>query len=141
MPSKIEKLATEARNSLSKYCYSECKAYCCRKGYLPMTEKEALIVSGNKKIELIRNMALSPVKNNEYILDLAANKNGCPQLSDFKCKIHNHVDMPKTCSDFPIFLWKGKKIRVSDRCSAVKAGILYPYIAQFKQMGYKFIEE
>lgn len=119
------KIIEEARNSLSSYCSDECRAYCCRKGYLDLTGKESLAVTGHTM----------SMKNKKRMLNL---EGGCPSLEGFKCLIHDHVDMPAACKDFPIFMWDNKTIKLSERCPAVRDNILYPYLAELKMKGYRF---
>lgn len=132
-----EKLAVKARESISKYCFTECGAYCCRKGYLPMTAKQAKAVGGLEKEELIKKDILTKVEGGSYVLDLWGDTQGCPRLVGFKCGIHKSPDRPLACKEFPIFVWGKKTIRVSRRCPAVKEELLYPYLAKFKLMGYE----
>ena len=40
---KAERIANKARTCISEFCYEECNAYCCRKGYLILTEKEQIL--------------------------------------------------------------------------------------------------
>jgi len=131
-----EKLATKARNSISKYCYSECKSFCCRKGYLVLSEKEADIVIGKEISNLKRESILTITKDEKYMLNLGAKDKACPQLKEFKCEIHKDINRPNACIEFPIFLWKNKKIHVSDRCPASREGLFYKYLAEFKSLGY-----
>jgi len=141
MDLEAEKVAIEARNSISEYCYSKCKAYCCRKGYLVLTEKEACAVADEEPTKLKENSIFTITSKGEYALNLGAKNKGCPRLKEFKCEIHNNQDMPKACKEFPIFLWENKKVRISERCSAAKEGLLYHYLAKFKMMEYSFAEK
>ncbi|MBI2662709.1 YkgJ family cysteine cluster protein [Candidatus Woesearchaeota archaeon] len=127
-------LAIEARNSLGSYCFTECHAYCCRKGYLILTPKEADLLSPNNKKESILNKTIIPLHGGKYVLDLGS-KDGCPQLQEHKCNIHTNPERPLACKEFPLFI-KGNTIRLSRRCPAVRENILYPYLAQFKLLGY-----
>lgn len=133
---KAENIAMKARNSISSYCSSECKAYCCRKGYLLMTSKEKDLVVNNHNNELNDNGCLIKTEKGEYSLDLDSAHQGCPSLDGNKCKIHKNPDRPKACKEFPLFLWDNKMIRMSERCPAVRADLFYPFIAEFKLMGY-----
>jgi len=132
-----KQLALKARQSLSNYCYTECNAYCCRKGYLQLTPKEADLLSNNNKKELIEKNALTPIQGGKYILDLASKDLGCPQLQDYKCNIHTNPARPLACKEFPLFICGTRTIRLSRRCPAVRDNLLYPYLAQFKVMGYE----
>ncbi len=44
-----EQIAEKARKSISKFCYEECNAYCCRKGYLILNKDEVDVVTQGKK--------------------------------------------------------------------------------------------
>ena len=44
-----EQLAIHARASISNYCFTECKAYCCRKGYLLLNSEEVSLMQGTSK--------------------------------------------------------------------------------------------
>lgn len=115
----------EARNSLKDYCAEECKAYCCRKGYLVMDEASAKLFKNLKKIN-----------EKQYSVSL---QDDCPNLINFKCIIHKNPDRPKACQDFPIFL-EGKTIKLSNRCLAVKEGKFYGFIKEMESLGYKITQ-
>ena len=128
-------LAIAARNSLRSYCFTECHAYCCRKGYLILTPKEADLLSNNNKKEMIEKKSLTPIPGGKYVLDLASEKFGCQQLQEYKCNIHTNLHRPLACKEFPLFI-SGNTIRLSHRCPAVQENLLYPYLAQFKLLSY-----
>ncbi|MGV8169264.1 MAG: YkgJ family cysteine cluster protein [Candidatus Nanoarchaeia archaeon] len=134
-----EELAVAARESISKYCYEECNARCCRTGYLLLTPKEVVVVQGTheKKLEMIP--AHTKLDENAQVLHLESRHNGCPNLQNFKCIIHKNPERPKTCKDFPLFIWKDKVIMVTCECPAVRANKLYPYLSEFKKKGYKLV--
>ncbi|MFQ5474254.1 MAG: hypothetical protein ACE5DM_00290 [Candidatus Nanoarchaeia archaeon] len=46
-----EAIADRARESISQYCIEECKAYCCRKGYLLLTPEEKALVAPDMKVK------------------------------------------------------------------------------------------
>jgi Fe-S-cluster containining protein len=137
-----ERLAVKARNSISKYCYSECNAYCCRKGYILLNTNEAKLVTGKtqKGLEKLKEIGvLIKTEKGKYVIDLAEKQTGCPSLNESRCIIHDNPKRPAACKEFPLFIWKidGKDIiHVSERCPAVKEGMLYPYLAKFKMMGF-----
>ena len=116
---EIETLAKEARNSIGEFCMEECKSYCCRKGYLSLSKKEAALLSDNRIDEWVKKRLLHKL-GKKY----------------FKCTVHKDPNRPKACQNYPIFI-KGNKIRLSSRCLAVNADKLYPYISQFLKLGYK----
>ncbi len=132
----INKIADEARNSLSKYCIEECKAYCCRKGYIIITPDEVDLLIGNKKEKLISKWTLKELIDGKFSFNFSNSFGGCTQLKDGKCLIHKNEKRPKVCKEFPIFI-TGKTIRLSPRCYGIKAGLLYPFIKKFKELGYE----
>lgn len=138
MPRTPEEIADEARNAISAFCVEECKAYCCRKGYLVMTPEEAGIVCDGRVKELTQNKVLKLLPYGKYSLFLG-NPEGCPSLDGSKCRIHKNPLRPDTCRAFPIFI-EGKKVKLSQRCLAVKQEKLYPYVAEFLSIGCKIIE-
>jgi Fe-S-cluster containining protein len=130
-----EQLAASARASISDYCSSECKAYCCRKGFLLLTASEVPLLHDTTQGELPPIL----LQDNEqgFVLDLK--ENGCKNLSHHKCLIHTNPSRPKACKDFPLFLWKDKTVMVTYACPAVKENKLYPFLAAFKSRGYTLI--
>lgn len=139
---KIQELVSEARNSISEYCMNECNAYCCRKGYLLLTEKELDLIAGDKRQELEDNEFIKKQDNNLFSLSLSNNTGHCPRLEGSKCTIHKNPNKPSTCEKFPIFLNEEKKeIRLSPRCFAVKENKLYSYTHQFLKLGFKINKE
>ncbi|MGV8162477.1 MAG: YkgJ family cysteine cluster protein [Candidatus Nanoarchaeia archaeon] len=134
-----EKLAIAARKSISNYCYTECKAFCCRKGHLLLTANEVKLIKNTKKEDLkIMPLAFRTNKK-KYILDFGSYADGCPNLCKYKCSIHKNPARPKTCSDFPLFIWKDKTIMITNNCPAVADNKLYAYLAEFKRRGYKLV--
>ena len=134
----IHQLAYEARNSISSYCMNECEGYCCRKGFLLLTEDELNLITGDKRESLEKNGYVRFIDDEKvFSLNLSNNFGSCPQLKDSKCLLHKNPARPATCSSFPIFINEEKKeIRLSPRCYAIQENKLYPYIAQFKKLGF-----
>ena len=128
----VEKIADKARNEIGGYCNTECKAYCCRKGYLVLDESQAKLISGNKIEEHEKDGFMKRIKDGKISLDLGKT---CPCLKDFKCAIHNNKIRPDACAKFPIFII-GKNVIFSSRCPAVKEGKFYAYEEKFMRMGY-----
>ena len=113
-------LVDEARDSLGDFCMNECKAYCCKKGTLPITIKE---------LELFEEKNVSIV-NGEISLLLP-----CVKLSkDNMCGVYE--TRPKICKEFPIHQSK-KILLISNRCLGVMQEKLYPYIKRLKEEGYE----
>jgi Fe-S-cluster containining protein len=127
--SKAERLAISARESLSSYCYKECLAYCCRKGYLLLSEKEVNLLCLD-----IKDLTIMPI-DKRYIFNLGK---GCPNLINYKCIIHKNSKRPKACREFPLFISEDKII-ITEDCPAIKANMLYPFLAEFKAMGFTLI--
>jgi Fe-S-cluster containining protein len=138
MPRTPEEIAEEARNAISPFCVEECKAYCCRKGYLVITKEEVDIMCGRRMEELTQKKSLKLLPDGKYSLFLG-NPGGCPSLKDNKCMIHKNPKRPDTCKAFPIFI-EGDTVNLSQRCLAVKQEKLYPYVAEMLKAGYKIVE-
>lgn len=132
-----EQIADKARRSISKYCYEECKAFCCRNGYLVLTRREVNKVTQGKKEEMLRDGLLKELKDGKFSQNMG--EGGCQSLEDFKCQIHKSKFKPKACHEFPIFI-RGKTVMLSTRCPAVKEGKLYPYVRQLAAMGLNIAE-
>ena len=136
-----EELAIRARQSLSSYCYLKCGAYCCKRGYLVLSEEEVGLIRNTN----IEDLKLAPIDTEiaddtkKYMFNLGANDMGCPNLSDDKCVIHTNPKRPKACKEFPIFVRENKIVIVTDECPGVLTNLLYPYLAEFKKRGYKLI--
>ena len=128
----INGLANNARSSISNYCINECNAFCCRKGFLDISIKEADLITNNKinQFEKSKNIIK---KEDTFALDL--NKT-CPSLINSKCTIHTNPRRPKMCQEFPIFV-KEKEITFSQGCPAVRNKMFYPFETQFLELGYK----
>ncbi|MBU0461285.1 MAG: YkgJ family cysteine cluster protein [Nanoarchaeota archaeon] len=133
-----EEIAADARDSISKFCVEECKAYCCRKGYLVLTPSEAALVCGGKLKEFESRKIIKKLPFGQYSLFLG-NPDGCPCLKENCCTIHKNPKRPDTCKTFPLFI-EGNKIKLSQRCLAVKQDMMYPYIAELLKKGYKLIK-
>ncbi len=128
----VNEIANKARNVISDYCINECHSYCCRKGFLMLSDEEVSLMIGNKKEGLEKDGFLIKTKEGNAF-DLSG---GCPSLKDNKCLIHKNEKRNSACKDFPIFI-KNKVIGISDRCPAKKEGLFYPYEHEFLKMGYK----
>ncbi len=134
-----ETIAKKARRSISRYCYEDCKSYCCRKGYLPVKEEEVDLVTQGRKEELLQKGILKKIGDGKYSLYLGNYDTPCPSLFDYKCLIHKKKNRPDVCAQFPLFI-EGKMIKLSPRCPAVKEGLFYPYVSQLLRLGYKVIK-
>jgi Fe-S-cluster containining protein len=138
---EAERIANKARNSLGTYCIKECKAFCCRNGYLVFGEESVDMVTQGRKKELEDKGMLKKLKNGKYSLYLNNHKLPCPCLvvKDYTCKIHKNKKRPQACQQFPIFI-EGKTVKLSPRCPAIKENLLYPFLKKLSMKGYKIIE-
>ena len=136
----IDRIANKARKSISNFCINECKSYCCRKGYLILTEKQKQKVVGSKE-EQYKDQ-IKQIDKNKFSLFMGKSDKSCPSLNkDFKCNIYNSKLRPKACHDFPLFINKrDKKALFSPRCLAVHMGLLYKFSKQLQLKGYKITE-
>jgi hypothetical protein len=132
----INKYLKQARKSIGKFCIEECNAYCCKKGYLILSDKEVKITLSNMKDFLERDDSLKIISPKSYSLKLHNSYGSCPSLKDNKCIIHNKKSRSNTCKDYPIFKIDDKTIHFSKRCLAVKQNKFYPYIHKLKKMGF-----
>jgi len=135
---KIEYIARKARKSISKFCYEECKSYCCRKGYLILNSSNVDLVAGEKRRKLEEKKLLLKISDSNYSLNLGKDSN-CPSLKDYKCIIHRNPKRPLACKNFPLFI-EGNKIKLSPRCLAVKQGLFYPFVSKLLKLGYRLSE-
>ncbi len=134
-----EYIANKARKAISKFCYEECHAYCCRKGYLILTHKEADLVTQRHTREMIASKMINELKDGKLSMYMGKTDSPCPSLKDYKCAIHTRKNRPLVCRQFPIFI-EDKVVRLSHRCPAVGSGLFYPYITKWKSLGYTIIE-
>ena len=127
------KLTQEARNSISRFCYEECHALCCHKGFLPLNTVELLAVTDGKE-----TAEVTKIGDDRYSLFMGKPDAPCPSLKDWKCSIYKNPNRPKVCGDYPIFLDRKKKeVKLSPRCTAVQEGKFYGYEAKMMALGYK----
>ncbi len=137
---EIERLANESRKVLGKYCIEECHAYCCRKGYLIVSEIEIDLMAGDRRKLLLDENSIRELLDGKFSLSFENSLSGCPALKDSKCLIHGDKERPKTCKDFPIFIL-GKKIKISNRCPAKKDNKFFKFIKEAELLGYEIVEE
>lgn len=137
----IQELATKARNSISNFCMSECNAYCCRKGYLVLSEVELDFLVGEKRSYLESEGDIKKLENNSFSLHLGNSLGACPRLDGAICSVYKDALRPLTCEKFPLFVDEEKKMaRFSSRCFAVKENKMYPYREEFLRRGFKVNE-
>ena len=129
---EAHRIAEAARASLSSFCIEECKAYCCRRGYLSVTEKEAQpILSKCSDFQKEFKVTVKPAAISISL------EGDCPALAENKCSIYS--ERPQVCRDYPIFL-EGNFLKVSAYCTGAKEGRLYPYIAEIIRLGYTLVK-
>lgn len=136
-------IANKARDSISNFCITKCKAKCCKKGkLLIMTDEELDLVVGLNKVEKYFNKKILEYskKNNNFLLYNSEIKI-CRQLDKKTniCKEHKNPNRPQVCKDYPIFIIKGKYVIFSKNCPAVDSGMFKDYENQFIQLGLKII--
>jgi Fe-S-cluster containining protein len=130
-----DQILEQARNGISQFCIEECRAYCCRKGYLVLTPKQAKATMQGREEEYRSLSLLKDMTNGNISLYMGDKDHPCPSLKDNRCMIHKHPDRSDTCRIFPIHI-KDNIIHVSKRCLAAKANMFYPYIARLAMMGF-----
>jgi Fe-S-cluster containining protein len=135
---KIDMLANEARESISDFCINECKAFCCRDGFLIVSEEELDLIVGDKKEALLEDGSVEEKMFGKKLLNLKL-CNGCPSLENNMCKIHKDHLRPNTCKDFPIFI-VGKEIKISSRCPAKYEGKFFKFEKEAEKLGYKIVD-
>lgn len=140
---KIEKLADEMRESLSDFCINECKAFCCREGHLIVRDDELdLICSSEAIVERLKTEgAIQEKMFGKNLLSFKNSCGSCPalDLENCKCKIHSNHARPRTCKEFPIFIF-GKEIKISSRCPAKTEGKFFKFEKDAERLGYKIVD-
>ena len=120
-------IEVRARVSLGDFCFTECKAYCCRKGYVEFTPEEYVLIFKVEEKDKPKD------KLTVYLGDR------CPALnSDFKCSIHSNKLHPKVCGDYPIFV-KGNHVILAGNCLAVKEDKFYPFLKEWIANGFEVV--
>jgi len=137
---EIERLANKSRRAISDYCINECHSYCCRKGYLILSEEIVDLMVGDRKAALIEEGSLNELLDGKFSLNFEKCAGGCPALKDFKCSIHKNSQRSNTCKDFPIFIL-GKKVKISNRCPAKKDNKFFKFEKEAKELGYEIVDE
>ena len=126
-------LLNKARNSTSNFCLYECKALCCRSGFLPLTDIQLKCVVKDidelKKLGVVRKLSDGRWAHNNNIF-------GCQQLlNDLKCNIYTNKDRPQCCNDYPI-LQEGNTLKIVLRCPAARKGLFDKFIPELEELGY-----
>lgn len=119
-----EELLTCARDSLSNYCMTVCKAKCCKRGQLLLTPTEAVKVA--KRLE---HPQLSLRADGCYNLQLAGK--GCPSLNGTACGVY--AMRPKMCREYPVFsrgMGENSRVIFASSCDGNAAGLLQEYKAE-----------
>ncbi|MBU0757883.1 MAG: YkgJ family cysteine cluster protein [Nanoarchaeota archaeon] len=129
----IESIALKARKSIENVCIDDCKAYCCRKGYITLKEDELKLVTQGKDEYLLHEKILEKKSDGKYTLSFEA-LDFCPSLKNTLCLIHKNPKRPKVCRDYPLFIAKNS-IYISPSCLAFKQGKFFAYIKKFRALG------
>ena len=124
-----ERIADEARKSISKFCMEECSSLCCRKGSIDVTKKELHKITGCEDSKSCMK------KNGKFSLCLDKD---CPRLKDNKCVIHSDKGRPDICREFPIFV-RGRNVIFSHDCPAVQSNKMYAFEHKFIKNGYSLL--
>ncbi|MGM5482409.1 MAG: YkgJ family cysteine cluster protein [Nanobdellota archaeon] len=106
-----EELIDKFRYNLGDFCYTQCKAYCCRKGHITISRQEAKLITGFSFYSCIFKGKMKK-RGEKFVLSL---QGGCPALKNKMCSIHNNPDRPKMCKEFPLFL-ENDRILLSEKC-------------------------
>ncbi|MFH1276260.1 MAG: YkgJ family cysteine cluster protein [Candidatus Woesearchaeota archaeon] len=134
-------LTMEARKGISRFCYEECHALCCRKGFLPVKLKELQMIAKDKLVDSCLNGHVNKNSDGNYSLFMGKFDAPCPALLDHKCTIHSSKSRPQVCRDYPIFLDREKKeVKLSPKCPAVQENKFYGYEAKMQALGYKILK-
>jgi len=132
----IDAFLNRARKSIGDFCATECKAYCCRKGYLVIDDKQKDLLLGNLSQKYVEKELIKEIEKGKWSLFLGDKQHPCPALkADNKCSIHHSRLRPKACKDFPIFKYHNTII-FSERCLAVRQMRFYAVEARLLSLGY-----
>ncbi len=139
---EVNEIISQARKSIGNFCIEECNAYCCRKGYILINEKQVnLLATENEQIGLKKEDKLRELSfSGKFMLDFSNSLGGCPKLKGTKCSIHSNPERPKVCQEFPIFL-SGNNLRISSKCPAHQKNMFFPFIKQLEGLGCEFTED
>ncbi len=137
---EAELIADEARRAISDFCINECKAYCCKKGYIMVRRHQLNQIATKQKEEILEKEG--KIKefpfSGKFQIDFANSLGGCPALKDNKCTIHKNPERPRVCHEFPIFVHLDK-IKISGKCPAYQNNKLYPFIKKLTELGHEII--
>lgn len=137
---EAERIADEARNSISEFCMNECGAYCCRKGYIMVREHQLNTIATKEKQIILNNEGKIKefLSSGKFQVDFTNSLGGCPALIENKCSVHKNPERPKVCHEFPIFVFVDH-VRISSKCPAQENNKFYPHIRQFTELGLKIV--
>ncbi|MFO8015848.1 MAG: hypothetical protein R6U32_01980 [Candidatus Woesearchaeota archaeon] len=140
MQAEINAIAEKARKSIGEFCSSECRAYCCRKGYLVMNTVQAGLLTSGRISDFISEKRMKRISDDKYSLFLGDYEKPCPCLKDFRCMVHSNPLRPEACRDFPVFVdAESMTVRLSHRCLAVKEGRMYAFEKQWLALGCRVV--
>lgn len=120
-----ERLLAKFRKDIGRFCFEECNAYCCRKGYLVLTKKEVELIALEEKHNLEEKGLITTLNDGKF--SLCIHNIACPCLKDNKCLIHHNKARPKICKEFPVYFdLSTKTVLIAKRCFAIQRGMFYP---------------
>lgn len=125
-----DSLLDNARASLGSYCMTVCKAKCCNKGKLLLSQKEAIMLT-----KRLSHPQLTKRDDGCFDLSLAQ---GCPSLKGSACGVYSQ--RPKMCRDYPIFdrgLNDTRRIVFASSCEGNEIGLLQAYKEELLRRGLK----
>lgn len=140
---EVERIAEDARNSLGNFCFEECGAYCCRKGYLLLTASQVKLFSEKAGKELGEIRQLKKINDDKFSMYMGEKDKPCPNLDlkELKCRIHKHPNKPSACSDFPIFVdHETRSVKLSSRCLAVRKNMFYGHEKEIVMKKYRIVK-
>lgn len=132
-----DEIANEARNSISNYCISICKAKCCKHGKLLLqTNDEVESICGKENItQMAEDGIIEKTQHNFVTYNLE--QKSCRHLKESVfCSIHKSSKKPQICNDYPLFLTK-QYVIASPQCPAVESGEIDEFISKIKKLGFK----
>jgi len=130
-----QEIISAARSSIGNYCINECKAKCCKSGFLLLKDQAQIEgVLKNKEKYSIKTKFLKKNWDGTYSFFLGNSKFNCPSLKNNMCTIYKENYRPKACADFPLFVY-GNNIVTGD-CPAIK-DLLQNKLEELKKLGYK----
>ncbi|MBN2567562.1 YkgJ family cysteine cluster protein [Candidatus Woesearchaeota archaeon] len=108
-----------ARQSLSSFCMTACRASCCRKGFVVLRTMDEAALLG-----------VPWDQSKQYaVLDV---RKGCVKLEGDACSIY--AQRPAICREFPLFE-RGRTLVIAGWCPGYRAGLLDRFVQDTKRDG------